>query len=62
MKAKMTTIIAVIVVALLVFIGFGLYKVTGLKSIQITTLKAIKAQIRYLFLTNTNSISLNQAA
>ena len=28
----------------------------------LTTSKAIKAQIRYLFLTNTNSISLNQAA
>jgi len=28
----------------------------------LTTSKAIKAQIRYIFLTNTNSISLNRAA
>jgi len=28
----------------------------------LTTSKSIKAQIRYLFLTNTNSISINQAA
>jgi len=49
MKVKMTTIIAVIVVALLVFIGFGLYKATGLKSIQITTSTTIKGSKQEVF-------------
>lgn len=49
MKKKMTTIILIIVVALVAFIGFGLYKASGLKSIQIVKSITVKASKQEVF-------------
>lgn len=46
---KMTTIILVIVIAFVAFIGFGLYKSSSLKSIQITTSTTIKGSKQEVF-------------
>ncbi len=45
----MTTIILVIIVAFVAFIGFGLYKSSNLKSIQITTQTTIKGSKQEVF-------------
>lgn len=49
MKKKMTTLITLIVVALVAFVGFGLYKAKGLTNIQIVRSVTIKGSKQEVF-------------
>lgn len=49
MKKKMTTIITLIVVGLVLFIGFGLYKASGLTNIRIVKSVTIKGSKEEVF-------------
>lgn len=49
MKKKMINVLLIILVAVVVFVGYGLYKASGLKNIQIVKSVTIKAEKEKVF-------------